>query len=94
MKHFCPKGFSGEISRRQLLRSMVCASPFLLPGVLGQCLAGESPTVDESGTSLKPPHFPARATSIATIHIALRAREDRHPTQRNTRRAFHRESAP
>ena len=60
---------SWEISRRQMLRSLVCASPFLLPGILSQCLAGEARAAENSGTLPKAPHFPARAKRVIFLYM-------------------------
>src|SRR5437870_3886749 len=70
MAHTREKNTSGEMSRRQLLRSMACASPFLLPGILSQCLAGEARAAEESGTLPRAPHFPARAKRVIFLYMS------------------------
>jgi hypothetical protein len=70
MKHTGERNISCEMSRRQMLRSLACASPFLLPGILSQCLTGEARAAEDSGTSPKPPHFPARARRVIFLYMS------------------------
>src|SRR4051812_17245897 len=70
MAHTGGKKPSWEISRRQMLRSMACGSPFLLPGILSQCLTGEVRAAEDRGTLPQAPHFPARAKRVIFLYMS------------------------
>jgi hypothetical protein len=70
MQHSATHPNPGVLSRRRMLQSLACASPFLLSGIINQCLAGEARPAADSPTAPKPPHFPARAKRVIMLHMS------------------------
>ena len=57
-----------EPSRRHVIRSLFAASP-LLPGLLTEMLAAETPADPSDPLSPKPPHFPPKAKRVIFLYM-------------------------
>src|SRR5437762_1164506 len=60
-----------HLTRRRMIRSMVCGSSILFPGILGQVLGAK----DRSGEDVNPlapkkPHLPARAKRVILLYMS------------------------
>jgi hypothetical protein len=58
-------GADSRLTRRQVIRSLVCGSPVLFQGVLAQLLCGDARGAEDAGPlAPRTPHFQPRAKRV------------------------------